>query len=107
TTLGKNYYPKWNSVGNRIAFVSDRDGNPEIYTMRPGGEEQFRLTNDPGQDYWPAYSPDSSRIVFTSNRIDPNNYELYTMNIDGTNQQRITIVTGVDDHAVWGIQTTR
>jgi hypothetical protein len=29
------------------------------------------------------------------------------MNIDGTNQQRITIQTGVDDHAVWGIQTTR
>ncbi len=107
TTSGKNYYPKWNSVGNRIAFVSDRDGNPEIYTMRPGGEEQFRLTNDPGQDYWPAYSPDSSRVVFTSNRIDPNNYELYTMNIDGTNQQRITIQTGVDDHAAWGIQTTR
>ena len=30
TTSGKNYYPKWNSVGNRIAFVSDRDGNLPI-----------------------------------------------------------------------------
>jgi WD40-like Beta Propeller Repeat len=107
TTSGHNYSPKWNSVGNRIAFVSDRDGNPEIYTMRSGGEEQFRLTNDPGHDYWPSYAPDNSRIVFTSNRLDSSNYELYTMNIDGTNQQRITIQTGVDDHANWGLQTTR
>ena len=97
TTSGKNYYPKWNSVGNRIAFVSDRDGNPRDLHDEAGWRRAVQTYKRPGQDYWPAYSPDSSRIVFTSNRIDPaNHYELYTMNIDGTNQQRITIQTGVD-----------
>lgn len=104
TSGGENYFPKWNSVANRIAFVSDRDGNPEIYTMRSGGEEPFRLTNNPGKDHWPAYAPNNTRIVFSSDRLDPTNFELYTMNIDGSAQERITIQAGLDDHPSWGVQ---
>ena len=103
TSLGQNYSPKWNHLGNRIAFVSDRDGNPEIYTMRQGGEEQFRATNNAGNDFSPAYAPNSSRIVFSSNRLDPANYELYTMNVDGSSPERITIETTLDDHPSWGV----
>jgi Tol biopolymer transport system component len=105
TTAGANYQAKWNHVSNRIAFVSDRDGHPEVYTMRQGGEEQFRLTNNAFASWWPSYSPDNSKIVFTEERTT-GNVDLYTMNIDGTNQERITI-DGTADHATWGIQTTR
>jgi Tol biopolymer transport system component len=105
TTAGENYNPEWNHLGNRITFVSTRDGNPEIYTMRPGGEEQFRLTNNSSNDFWPAYAPNSSKIVFSSNRLSADNYELYTMNIDGTSQERITIEAAQDDHASWGVYT--
>jgi TolB protein len=83
--------------------VSDRDGNPEIYTMRQGGEEQFRLTNNSSNDFWPAYAPNSSGIVFSSNRLDVNNPELYVMKIDGTSQERITIDAAQDDHPHWGV----
>ncbi len=110
TTAGNNYEPKWNSVANRIAFASDRDGpHPEIYTMREGGEEQFRLTNNAFDDFWPAYSPDNSKLVFTSQRGDPAlpNNELYTMTITGTDQERITIDAADDNDATWGVQTTR
>jgi len=110
TSAGNNYEPKWNTLANRIAFVSDRDGpHPEVYTMRSGGEEQFRLTNNTFDDFWPAYAPDNSRIVFTSQRGDPQfpNNELYTMSITGSDQERITIEQANDDHANWGIQTTR
>jgi Tol biopolymer transport system component len=103
TTTGQNYSPKWNHLGNRVVFVSDRDGNPEIYTMRQGGEEQFRATNSPGNDFSPAYAPNSSKIVFSSNRLDAANYELYTMNIDGTQPERISIQAGLDDHPSWGV----
>lgn len=104
TTSGQNSAASWNTLGNRITFVSDRDGNPEIYTMRQGGEEQFRITNNPGIDSSPAYAPTNAKIVFTSNRLDSGNYELYTTNIDGTNPERITIQSGLDDHAYWGVQ---
>jgi Tol biopolymer transport system component len=109
TNAGANYQPKWNTLGNRIAFVSDRDGNPEVYTMRQGGEEQFRLTNNTFPDFWPSYAPNNSKIVFVSDRGDPAfpNTELYTMDITGTNQERITIQQGKDEHPSWGLQSGR
>jgi hypothetical protein len=71
-----------------IVFYSERDGNPEIYTMNPGGGNLKRLTNDPAQDICPAFSPDGNRIAFSSNR--DGNSEIYTMKRDGTDLKRVT-----------------
>ncbi|HEU4564809.1 MAG TPA: hypothetical protein VFS05_09180 [Gemmatimonadaceae bacterium] len=49
----------------RIAFVSDRDGNREIYVMELDGSGQTRLTNFDGLDSDPSWSPDASKIAFT------------------------------------------
>ena len=103
TSAGQNFLAKWNSFGNRIVFVSTRDGNNEIYTMRQGGEEQTRLTNNTWDDWDPAYAPDSSKIVFSSAQF-ADNLELYTMNIDGSNQQRVTIANNQDRHPSWKVQ---
>jgi WD40 repeat protein len=72
----------------RIAFVSDRDGNNEIYIMNIDGSEQVRLTNNPAQDVDPCFSPDGSKIVFDSAR--DGNWEIYIMNVDGSEQVRLT-----------------
>lgn len=50
-----------------IAFSSNRSGNYEIYLQRRGKELEA-LTNDPGLDARPAFSPDGSQIVFESTR---------------------------------------
>lgn len=50
----------------KIAFVSDRDGNPEIYMMDYDGAGQTRLTFNSVQDISPAWSPDQKRIAYTS-----------------------------------------
>jgi len=72
-----------------IAFWSDRDGNPEIYTMRLDGSNLRRLTtNETAEDSYPVFSPDGSKIVFESNRTG--NFEIYIMNTDGSNQQQLT-----------------
>lgn len=72
-----------------IAFWSDRDRNPEIYTMRLDGSSLKRLTtNEKAEDSYPVFSPDGSKIVFETNRTG--NFEIYTMNADGSNQQRLT-----------------
>jgi TolB protein len=104
TGLGENFLAQWNNRGNRIAFVSTRDGGQhEIYTMRQGGEEQTRLTNNTFDDWDPTYAPDDSKIAFSSERT-PGNLELYIMNIDGANQEKITISEGADNKPDWGIQ---
>jgi len=103
TTAAENFLPQWNNRGNRIVFVSTRDGNQEIYTMRTGGEEQTRITTNAFPDWDPSYAPDDSRIVFSSDRSG-GNLELYIMGINGENQEKITIQTGVDNHPDWGLQ---
>ena len=52
----------------QIAFISDRDGNYEIYVMDNDGNNQRRLTNNPNFDISPSWSPDGKRIVFMSDR---------------------------------------
>ena len=90
--------PVWSADGARIAFVSERDGNPEIYVMNADGSGQTRLTNDAAADSAPAWAPDGTRILFTAAR--DGNPELYTMNANGSNQTRLTNNTVVDGEAL-------
>jgi TolB protein len=50
----------------KIAFVSDRDGNHEIYMMDYDGANQTRLTFNKVDDISPAFSPDGKMIAYTS-----------------------------------------
>lgn len=53
---------------SKIVFVSNRDGNDEIYLMDYDGRNQTRLTFNKVQDYMPALSPDSRKVAYTSYR---------------------------------------
>ena len=90
--------PAWSPDGSQIAFVSDRDGNSEIYVMDADGENLTRLTNDPGDDYGPTWSP-YGRIAFMSDR-DGNN-EIYVMDADGENLTRLTNDPSSDYGPTW------
>ena len=99
----EDWYPSWSPDGGRIAFMSRRDGHVidgrptyEIYVMDADGDNPQNLTNDPNDDRQPSWSPDGKRIVFMAQR--PGHFrgklgitsEIYVMDADGGNQQRLT-----------------
>jgi Tol biopolymer transport system component len=43
-------FPSWSRDGSKIVFVSNRDGNYEIYVMKVDGTGQTRLTNNPADE---------------------------------------------------------
>jgi hypothetical protein len=79
-------------ANGKIAFTSDRDGNPEIYVTNGDGTEQVRLTNNPGMDDSPAWSPDGRRIAFLSQKAS-GGYAIKLMNADGTGQGELTTIS--------------
>lgn len=92
-------------ASGRIAFVSQGDGNGEIYTMKGDGSDLRNLTNDLADDSAPAWSPDGSRIAFVSDR--DGNFEIYTMGVDGSNVVRLTLSPSRDDSPAWSPDGSR
>ncbi len=89
----------WSPDGTRIAFISHRDGNLEIYLVDVDGSRLTNLTNNPGADTDPAWSPDGTRIAFVSDR--DGNEEIYVMDAGGTNVSRLTDDPGSDSYPSW------
>ena len=74
----------------KIVFVSNRDGNGEIYVMNADGSEQKNLTNSPAYDGYPCWSRDGRRIAFVSDSDGDGNGEIHIMNSDGSEQKKLT-----------------
>ncbi|HTD68815.1 MAG TPA: hypothetical protein VK647_00065, partial [Gemmatimonadales bacterium] len=89
----------------RIAFVSPRDGNYDIYTMNADGSGLVNLTNNPMLDDAPAWSPDGTKIAFVSNRSG--DHDLYVMNADGTGVTPLTHDQAVEAGPEWSPDGTR
>jgi len=86
TTDGKTFHAFPYEQG-RIAFVSNRDDNREIYVTDTCGRNQVNLTNNSAHDYYPAVSPDGTKILFVSDRKPSG---IYIMNADSSSQQFLT-----------------
>ena len=112
--------PSWSPDGKRIAFSSDRDGfqhdlviTSEIYVMDADGGNPQNLTNNPFDDRDPSWSPDGKRIAFSSTREGHfrNRFgltdEIYLMDADGENEQRLTENRNNDWDPVWSPDSKR
>jgi Tol biopolymer transport system component len=89
-STSRDRLPTWSPDGSRIAFVSDRDGNSEIYVMNADGTRQRRLTINVGSDSFPAWSPEGDQLIFHSLRNG--SWGIYGMNPDGSNQTLLAAV---------------
>ena len=83
----------WSPDGRRIAFMSDRSGDPEIYVAESDGLGLKQLTATPGRDAHPSWSRDGKHILFQSPR-ESGHVRLFMMKADGSELHRLTTNTG-------------
>ena len=98
--------PAWSPDSRRLAFVSFRTGNSELYVVGADGRGLTRLTFQPGaDDESPSWSPDGARIAFDSDRDD--DWDVYVMNADGTGTVMLTANDDVDAYPTWSPDGSR
>jgi Tol biopolymer transport system component len=70
-----------------------RPGELAIWVMDADGSNKQRVTTEAGADFAPFFHPSGDRIIFSSNRNDPNgrNFDLFMINVDGTGLEQITV----------------
>jgi TolB protein len=81
----QNYLAAWSPDGSKLAFTTNRDGNPEIYVMNKDGSGLRRMTNNPAIDVSPTWSPTGNQLAWVSDRTGTP--KIYIMNADGTGQR--------------------
>lgn len=101
-----NSFPDWSPDWSRIVFHSDRTstgaayGPYQIWVMDANGNNQTALTWGYKNNLVPKWSSDGQKIVFCSER--DGDREIYTMNADGSSQQRRTFNTAADGYPDFG-----
>lgn len=90
-----DWAPAWSNTGSHLLFTSTRDDstNPDLYRYDMVSMKIERLTTEPGQDIYPACSPEGDRLAFLSDRSG--DLRLYLMDL------RSREVRQLFDGAVW------
>ncbi|RIV26765.1 transporter [Fibrisoma montanum] len=93
TPTGPSYWHGVSPDGKTLAFVGERTGPDgksdfDIYTIPITGGQEARMTNSPGLDDGPEYSPDGQYIYFNSMRTG--RMQLWRMRADGSQPEQIT-----------------
>ncbi len=100
--------PSWSPDGKRILFERAPAGTftpgteaqeKDLYVMHADGTHVRRLTDSPGLDEGPEFSPDGTKIAFSSAR--DGQQEIYVMNADGSNPRKLTDNPARDESPDW------
>ena len=89
----------WSPRSDKIAFISERDGNAEVYLMDAEGTDQTRITETEAAEYDLDWSPNGKRLLFISER--DGNAEVYVLEMDGNEQTRLTQNSAKDAQPRW------
>jgi TolB protein len=93
TQKSPSYWHGWSPDGKTLAFVGQRDGDFDIYTLPADTQSgtaaphETRLTTAKGLDDGPEYSPDGKYIYFNSERTG--HMQIWRMKPDGSDQEQV------------------
>lgn len=95
TKNAPSYWHGWSPDGKTLAFVGQRNGEFDIYSIPVTGGEETRLTTAKGLDDGPEYTPDGKWIYFNSVRTG--HMQIWKMKPDGNEQKQVTF----DEYNNW------
>jgi hypothetical protein len=95
TASGPSYWHGWSPDGKTLAFVGQRNGDFDIYTIATQGGDETRMTTAKGLDDGPEYSPDEKYVYFNSERTG--HMQIWRMKPDGSDQEQVFS----DDYNNW------
>ncbi len=87
----------------KIVFVSNKNGNEDIFSMNLDGSELTQLTDYPGNDMYPSVSPDGKKIAYTSDI--GGSWQILIMNWDGTGKTQITANPERNGYPAWSFDS--
>lgn len=103
---GNNTGLSWSPVSNnQLAFLSDRDGQPDLYVSSPDGKTVKRLTNDASAERDVAWSPDGTRIAFASDGSGTS--QIYVVNISTGKITQITNASAASISPTWSCNSAQ
>ena len=85
--------PVWFGT-SKIAFASDRDGDFDIYTMNADGTGVTQITQSPGYDGRPTWSPDGTKLAFVSARSGKNQIHIQSVAVSPAQSSTQRTYTG-------------
>jgi Tol biopolymer transport system component len=91
-------------ANSQIAFLSDRDGNEEIYGMRADGTRQVRFTDDAVDELRADWAPDGKQLVFGAGSGD---HAICVKNVDGSGAHVLTSAAGNEEAPDWSPDGTK
>ncbi len=100
-----DFNPSLSPDGQKLAFVSDRDGNREIYLIElewMDGYSQWRgnnltnLTKSIENDWTPVFSPIDDKIAYSTYFPENDNYDIFLMNVNGSDVENLTNSNGYE-----------
>lgn len=94
---GEIRMPRWSDNINRIIvqkYILGTGGDPEIAIIDTNGNTISILTDNNNFDYYPSISPDGDKAIFTTQSETGINFQIYSVNIDGSNLKKLTSTQG-------------
>ncbi len=82
--------PSWAPDGKQMVISSARTRHPMIYVVDMETKVARQLTFAGIYNASPAWSPKGDKIVFSAQRLEEGNFDLYLIDPDGNNLQRLT-----------------
>jgi Tol biopolymer transport system component len=88
TKNAPSYWHGWSPDGKMLAFIGERGGEFDVYTIPAAGGEETRMTTAPGLDDGSEYTPDGKFIYMNSERTG--HMQIWRMKADGSEQEQVT-----------------